>query len=196
VEARFDQLLREVGAIKAGHFLLASGKHSDLYIEKFDLLRRPRDVEILLKELAGRFKNESIDVVVGPTTGGILLAFELARQLGTMAAYAERKLDGQPGREFRRGTLFKSAQRVLVIDDVLTTGGSIRETLEALKLEPVTIMAIAVLVDRSGGSVDFEEIPLVTLLTIEAETWSPEECPLCRSAIPLQRPGTTNRPGE
>src|SRR5215211_3868679 len=147
--------LRRVGALQEGHFLLASGRHSDRYIEKFDLLRQPRAVEAVCRGFADRFRSEKIDVVVGPSTGGIILAFEVGRQLGSFAAYAERRSDGSAGREFRRGTSFKPNQRVLVVDDVLTTGGSVRETLSTLENEPVEIVAISVLVDRSGGSVTF-----------------------------------------
>src|SRR4051794_34468617 len=119
---------REVGALKEGHFLLASGRHSNRYVEKFDLLRDPRATELVCRGFAERFTPESIDVVAGPTTGGIILAFEVGRQLGIPAAYAERNSDGSNGREFRRGTTFKPGSRVLLVDDILTTGGSVRET--------------------------------------------------------------------
>ncbi len=183
--------LRRVGALKEGHFLLASGRHSNQYIEKFDLLRQPRETEAVCRYIADQFRGQDIDVVAGPTTGGILLAFEVARQLGVTAAYAERKAEGVPGREFRRGTRFTPGQRVLVVDDILTTGGSVRETLAALSREPVEIVAISVLVDRSGGRVKFGEIPLVPLVTMDIESWEPELCRLCSAGIPLVKPGTT-----
>lgn len=193
-ENEFDllQVLREAGALKSGHFLLSSGRHSDKYVEKFDLLRNPRATERACKAFADRFRSEAIDVVVGPTTGGVILAFEVGRQLGCMAAYAERKSDGSPGREIRRGTTFRPGQRVLLVDDILTTGGSVRETLAALKDQPIEIMAIAVLVDRSGGKVAFGETPLVALSTLDVKTWDPCDCDLCAKGIPLAKPGTTN----
>ena len=178
--------------MKDGHFLLSSGKHSDQYVEKFDLLRNPRATERACRVIADRFKNETIDVVVGPTTGGVILAFEVGRQLGCLAAYAERKSDGSIGREFRRGTTFTPGQRVLVVDDILTTGGSVRETLVALHDEPVEIVAISVLVDRSGGKVTFDDLPLVALSTLDVKTRDPEDCPLCAGGMPLVKPGTTH----
>jgi orotate phosphoribosyltransferase len=142
--------LTEVGALKTGHFLLASGKHSNRYIEKFDLLRNPVATSDVCRGFADQFRDAGIDVVAGPTTGGIILAFEVGRQLGVAAAYAERKSEGQSGREFRRSTTFAPGQRVLLVDDILTTGGSVRETLLALADHPVEVVAVAVLVDRSG----------------------------------------------
>jgi orotate phosphoribosyltransferase len=192
----FDLLnvLREAGALKEGHFLLSSGLHSDQYVEKFDLLRNPRATERACRAIADRFRQESIDVVIGPTTGGIILAFEAGRQLGCLAAYAERKSDGSIGREIRRGTTFAPGQRVLVVDDILTTGGSVRETLAALQKEPVEIVAISVLVDRSGGNVTFDDLPLIPLATLEVQTWNPEDCPMCAAGKPLVKPGTTQTP--
>jgi orotate phosphoribosyltransferase len=186
------RVLREAGAIKDGHFLLSSGRHSDQYVEKFDLLRNPRATEQACRAISDRFGQEKIDVVVGPTTGGVILAFEVGRQLDCMAAYAERKSDGSTGREIRRGTVFSAGQRVLVVDDILTTGGSVRETLLALRDEPVEIVAVSVLVDRSGGIITFGEVPLVPLATLNVKTWDSADCPLCASGIPLVKPGTTN----
>ena len=185
------QLLRSSGAIKRGHFLLASGKHSDQYVEKFDLLRDPRTTSRVLGGLADRLDAAEIDIVVGPTTGGILLAFELGRLLNRPTAYAERADDGSTRREFRRGTTFPPDAQVLVIDDILTTGGSIRETLDALAAHPVKVTGIAVLVDRSGGQVRFGDLPIYPIVSLAIETWQPEECPLCAQGVQLVKPGTT-----
>jgi orotate phosphoribosyltransferase len=186
-----EGLLREVCAVKEGHFLLASGRHSDRYVEKFDLLRNPGVTERCLGVLAEILRGERIDVVVGPTTGGILLAFELARQLGVPAAYAEPRSDGGLGREFRRGTRFAPDARVLVVDDILTTGKSLRETLAALQAHHVNVALIAVLVDRSGGGSAHLGYPLRALATMDIATWETAECPLCRQGIPLIKPGTS-----
>ena len=182
--------LRAVGALKEGHFLLASGRHSDRYVEKFDLLRRPVETARVCAGFAEGFRESRIDVVAGPTTGGVILAHEVGRQLGVAAAYAERRGDGESGREFRRGTTFAPGSRVLVVDDILTTGGSIRETLAALAAHPVEVVAVAVLVDRSGGTVEFG-VPLSALATLTVETWAEGECPLCASGVALVKPGTT-----
>jgi orotate phosphoribosyltransferase len=189
-EADVLEVMRQAGALKEGHFLLSSGRHSDRYVEKFDLLRQPVATERVCALIAARFRNERIDVVAGPTTGGIILAFEVGRQLGCAAAYAERRGEGTTEREFRRGTTFAAGTRVLVVDDILTTGGSVRETLAALAPHPVEVVAVALLVDRSGGRVALG-VPLVALATLDVASWDPDACPLCAAGRPLEKPGTT-----
>ena len=189
-------VLREVGALQEGHFLLSSGRHSDRYIEKFALLMCPRETEQVCRGFVERFRDAGVETVAGPTTGGILLAFEVARQLGVRAVYAERAEGGAGtgGREFRRGATFRPGERVLVVDDVLTTGGSVRDTLAALARHGVEVVGVGVLVDRSGGAVGFG-VPLVPLLTVDIATYDPADCPLCRDGLPLVKPGTAARPG-
>jgi orotate phosphoribosyltransferase len=184
------ETLRASGALKDGHFVLSSGRHSDQYIEKFDLLRQPGATSEVCRVIADRFRDEDVDVVVGPTTGGVILAFEVARQLGVAAAYAERSTNRDAGREFRRGTRFSPGARVLVVDDILTTGGSLRETLEALASHPVEVAAVAVLVDRSGGGAELG-VPYVAFATMDIGTWDVTDCPLCRRGEPVVKPGTT-----
>lgn len=186
-----ETFLIQAGALKTGHFLLASGLHSDRYIEKFDLLRNPAATAKLLERFAEQFRDQQIDLVAGPTTGGILLAFELARQLGIASVYAERVSEGGTERTFKRGTTFKPGSRVLVIDDILTTGGSVRETLAALSKQPVDVVAVLVLVDRSAGAVNFPGVPLKPLLSMKVDAWTAAECPLCASGVPLVKPGST-----
>ena len=186
-------LLEESGAIKKGHFLLSSGKHSDRYIEKFHLLRNPGITSRVCEALVQRFRDLNPDVVAGPTTGGILLAFEVARQMELAAAYAERAAEGSLAREFRRSTHFPSGSRVAVVDDILTTGGSIRESIRALEALDVEIVAIGVLVDRSGGAVTFGSYPLYPLLSVNVDVWPAETCPLCLAGIPIAKPGTTTK---
>jgi len=192
--AEFIELLRQVGALLEGHFLLASGRHSDHYVEKFALLRWPRRVEQVCRDLLEGLPWPGIDAVAGPTTGGILLAYECARQLGVWAAYAERESEGSSRRVFRRGTQFPPGTRVLVVDDILTTGGSVRETLRALAEHPVEVVGAAVLVDRSTEPLDLG-VPLVALVRLEIPSWSPGACPLCANGLPLVKPGTTGAPG-
>ncbi len=184
------ETLRATGALKEGHFVLSSGRHSDQYIEKFDLLRQPRAASEVCRVISDHFQDQRIDVVVGPTTGGVILAFEVARQLGVAAAYAERATDNEPTREFRRGTTFSPKSRVLVVDDILTTGGSLRETLDALAAHLVEVAGVAVLVDRSGGTIELGT-PYVALATMNIMTWDAEECPLCGRGEPVIKPGTT-----
>jgi len=188
------EILRASGALKEGHFVLSSGRHSDQYIEKFDLLRQARATSEVCRLIADRFRDQKIDVVVGPTTGGVILAFEVARQLAVAAAYAERSTDTEAGREFRRGTIFSAGARVLVVDDILTTGGSLRETLDALADHSVEVVGVAVLVDRSGGQVELG-VPCVALATMAIETWDAADCPLCGRGEPVVKPGTTPAAG-
>jgi orotate phosphoribosyltransferase len=194
VNVAFDagilETLRASGAVKQGHFLLSSGRHSDQYVEKFDLLRQPDATSRACALIAERVSGQAIDVVVGPTTGGVILAFEVARQLGVNAAYAERSGGNGTGREFRRGTTFAKGARVLVVDDILTTGGSVRETLAALDAHDVEVIGIALLVDRSGGAADVG-VPGFSLVSLDIVSWDPEQCPLCQRGVPLVKPGTT-----
>lgn len=183
--------LTEIGALKRGHFLLASGRHSDVYLEKFDLLRNPRATERICAGFVEAFANLEADLVAGPTTGGILLAFETARQMGLAAAYAERASEGSDERVFKRGTTFEDGARVVVVDDILTTGGSVRETLAALAKQPVEVVGIGVLVDRSGGEVTFGEVPMHALARQKVDSWEASTCPLCRDGEPLVKPGST-----
>lgn len=192
----FLATLRDVGALKAGHFLLSSGRHSDQYVEKFDLLRNPVATQGACSTLIDQLGPlADVELVVGPTTGGILLAFELARQLKLPAAYAERASEESSSRVFKRGTIIDAGTRVLVVDDILTTGGSVRATLDALEAHAADVRAIAMLVDRSAGGVDFG-IPLVSLATLLIDSWEADACPMCASGIPLVKPGTTPLPGD
>ena len=187
--------LADIGAIRTGHFLYASGKHGDTYVEKFNLLRDPAATSTACEFFADQFRDKEIDVVVGPTTGGILLAFETARQMSVASAYAERASDGGSGREIRRGTIFAPGTRVVVVDDILTTGGSVRETLAALEAHPVEVVAVGVLVDRSNGATTFGDIPLVAIASRRFDAWDAQDCPLCAQGVPLEKPGTTTTPG-
>lgn len=190
----FLDMLREVGALKAGHFLLASGRHSDQYVEKFDLLRIPRATERACSELIDRLGPlADVDLVAGPTTGGILLAFEIARQLDLPAAYAERAEDGSSERAFKRGTVIEPGTRVLLVDDILTTGGSVRATLSALARHGADVRAIGMLVDRTNGQIEFG-VPLVSLASLTIDSWEAAECPLCASGEPVVKPGSTALP--
>lgn len=187
------RLFAESGALLEGHFLLASGRHSAQYMEKFHLLRQPVIASRLCGLFADAVREHRVDVVVGPTTGGILLAFDVARQLGVAAAYAERASEGGSAREIRRGTTFAPGSRVFVVDDILTRGGSVRETLAALAPHRVEVIGVGVIVDRSGGTVDVG-VPIHALATVDIEIWTPEDCPLCAAGVPLVKPGSTALP--
>jgi orotate phosphoribosyltransferase len=179
------QIFRDAGAILEGHFLLTSGLHSPVYWEKFRVLQYPQHTEKLCRLIAQHFKKDKVQVVAGPTTGGVILAFEVARQLGVKSIFAEK--DGE-GRSFRRGLIINPGERVLIVDDVLTTGGSIVEVIEAVKKLKGDIIGIGVLVDRSEQAKDFG-VPLFSCLRSQTVTYRPGDCPLCAAGIPLVRLG-------
>jgi orotate phosphoribosyltransferase len=188
-EPELLELFQQLGVVSNGHFVLSSGRHSDEYWEKFRLLEWPRVTEQLCREIAGRHKQNAISAVVGPTTGGALLAQEVARQLDTRCLLAEPALNG--GRELRRGFGLHPAELVLIVDDVLTTGLSLRETLSAIQLLQPAIVGIEVLIDRSGGEAIAQfDVPCHSLLTVSARTYRPDECPMCAEGIPTVKPGT------
>jgi orotate phosphoribosyltransferase len=182
-----EQLFEKSGAVLKGHFLLTSGLHSPVYWEKFQVLQHPQYTQELCRLMAERFRSENIQVVAGPTTGGIILAFEVARQLGVRGIFAE-KTEGGSGRAFRRGFTISPGARVLLVDDILTTGGSIREVLAAIRSLQGNLVGIAVLVDRSDNPLDFG-VPLFSCLRSAAITYRPDQCPLCAAGLPLVKRG-------
>ncbi len=177
----------EAQALRQGHFLLSSGRHSSEYWEKFWVLQWPQHVEALCGEIARRYRDDRIETVLGPTTGGILLAFEVARQLGVRALYAEKE-EGQ--RLLRRGLQLPTGTRTLIVDDILTSGGAVRECLDLARNHEAHIVGAAALVDRSGGTVDLG-YRLESLLTVSPETFEADACPLCKAGMPLLKPGTS-----
>jgi len=174
-------IFRQTGAILEGHFLLTSGRHSGTYLEKFRILEYPEQTQRLCCLIAERFRDSGVQLVAGPTTGGIILSFELARQLGVRGIFAE-KVDG--GRRFLRGFRIKPGERTLVVDDILTTGGSIRDVLDALREAGGEPIGVAVLADRTAGGTDFG-VPFFACMALEVESYEPSQCPLCREGLPL-----------
>jgi orotate phosphoribosyltransferase len=187
-----ERVFRESGALREGHFILASGRHSSLYLEKFQVLQHPADTERLCGAIAAWARPLGVESVAGPTTGGIILAHEVARQLGVRAIYAERR-DGAPGREFRRGFALAPGERVLVVDDIMTTGGSVQETIDAVRSAGGAVAGAAVLVDRSSGATRLD-VPVHSLWRLEIPSFAPAECPLCAKGMPATHPGTTPAP--
>ena len=163
-----------------------SGRHSPVYWEKFRILQNPGYVTRLCNMIADHFRNQHVDLVAGPTTGGIILAFEVARQLGIRAVYAERAESG--GRAFRRNQIISPGERALVVDDVLTAGGSIRDVIAAVTTLGGNVIGVGVLVERSEKSADFG-VPLFSCLRTVAETYLPEDCPQCAAQVPLEKHG-------
>ena len=191
-EEHVENLLRESGALMEGHFLLTSGRHSQFYVEKFRLLEQPRATSELCGEIARRFANDNIECVVGPVTGGIILAFEVARHLGCRAVYAERG-EGGKGFVFRRGFQLKAGERVLVVEDIVTTGGSVLQVVELARGSGGEVVGVGLLVDRSGGKADFGTSRVEPLLRMNIETFAPGEEPseLTEKFGPAIKPGSS-----
>ncbi|MDY5329806.1 MAG: orotate phosphoribosyltransferase [Anaerovibrio sp.] len=191
-EKEVEDLLIETSAIMEGHFLLTSGLHSPRYVEKFNVLQKPVYTEKLCRAMAEKFKDANIETVVGPVTGGILLAHETGKALGTRAIFTERE-NGKM--TFRRGFTLHEGERVLIVEDIVTTGGSIREVIDVVKEHGGIPVAVSMLVDRSGGKATFGDVPSTALLHMDVQTYKPEECPLCKAGIPMTKRGRTGKPG-
>ena len=180
-----EEIFKKSGAKLEGHFLLTSGLHSPVYWEKFKVLQFPNYTEQLCGMIADHFREQKIQLVAGPTTGGIILAFEVARQLGVRGIFAEKE---GAQRVFRRGLTINPGDRVLIVDDVLTTGGSVTEVMKAVnKLGGVTI-GVGVLVDRTEQKKQLG-VPLFSCLRASTLAYTPAECPLCAAGIPVVKPG-------
>ncbi len=180
------QLFKESNALLAGHFKLSSGRHSDVYYEKFTLLKQPGICTLVCLLLAENLAEPGAVTVVGPTTGGIIIAYEVARYLGLESIYAEA---GENGRVFKRGFSLEKGQKVLIVDDVLTTGRSVFEVIALVNSYGAEIVGIGELLDRSNGTVKFD-YPYKPLAVVAADSWEPGDCPLCAEGMPITQRGS------
>ena len=178
---------RKTGAILKGHFKLTSGRHSDTYMQSAKLFIDTKQSEIVCKALAEKLADEKIDLVVSPAIGGILMGYEVARQLGVPNIFAERE-NGEM--TLRRGFAIEKGTKVVVVEDVVTTGGSVKEVVRLVQSMGAEVVAVASLVDRSNGNVDFG-VKYVNLICMEVVSYEPDECPLCKEGkIDLIKPGS------
>jgi orotate phosphoribosyltransferase len=185
-----ERLLGDSGAILHGHFLLASGRHSDVYFEKFRVLERPDVLSALCHEIAEEFAGAGIDFVAGPTTGGIIIAFEVGRQMGKPSIYVESE---NGIRTLRRNRVLEPGVKVLVVDDVLTTGKSLYETRDAIERAGGEVIAYAVLIDRSAPEQTWDR-RLFASYKVAANSYAPDEVPAWLADQPLVKPGTSAKP--
>lgn len=181
-------VLERTGAVRRGHFRLTSGLHTDLFLLCAQLTQFPHELAPLAAAMAAPYHNAGVEVVAGPAVGGIILAYEVARQLHARAIFAEKGEMG--GMVLRRGFTVRRGERTLVVEDALTTGGSARAVVAALRAAGADVVAAAVLVDRSGGAVEIGA-PLHALLSMRIQSWTPDACPLCRAGVPLVAPKDT-----
>lgn len=192
--ASIEQIFESAGALRSGHFLLKSGRHSDRYLEKFAVLQYPTLAVEIGRRLAESLAPRDPTLVVGPTTGGVLLAFDTARQLEHSLGHQVRGVFAEPmergRRALRRGWPVSSDDRIVLVDDILTTGASLFETVSAVRAAGGEPLAAAVIVDRSSEPVDLA-CPIAALGRIEIASWTAEGCPLCASGMPLVKPGSS-----
>jgi len=187
-----DQVLSiftDTGALLEGHFLLTSGLHSNQYFQCAKVLQYPDHCESVCRVIADHFRTHRVDVVVAPAMGGIVVAQEVGRQLGVRTIFAERK---EGAMQIRRGFAIAAGERVLVCEDVVTTGGSVQEVINLVLERRGVLAGVACIVDRSGGTVRFDRAPeaLVSVLRMNAVTYKPDACPLCAQGIPVVKPGS------
>jgi len=184
------KIFKDANALLEGHFLLSSGLHSQKYLQCAQVLSYPNYAKKLCGRLASKFKNKKIDVVVGPAYGGIIVAYELAHALGAKALFTERK---DSIMQLRRGFKIEKAQRVLVAEDVVTTGKSVKEVLKLLKRYRPKIVSVVSLIDRSGTMRPFGNVAFTSLAKINIATYKKKSCPLCKKRIPLVKPGSRKK---
>ncbi len=180
------ELLKEAGSLWEGHFLLTSGKHSARYLQCAKVFQNTKYSEMFCKELAEQFKNDNIDLVIGPALGAIQMAYEVSRHLEVPNFFAERENGVMT---LRRGFAVSEGQRVLVVEDVVTTGGSVREVMKLVEAAGGIVAGVGAIADRTGGKIDFG-VPFKSVLSIEIESFQPDECPLCKQGIPVVKPGS------
>jgi orotate phosphoribosyltransferase len=182
-----DKMLVQTNAMQKGHFLLSSGLHSEKYLQCALLLSYPKYAAALCRQLAISFRKHDVDIVVGPAYGGIIISYELAKALNAQAVFTERK-DGLM--QLRRGFTLSKGQRVLVAEDVVTTGRSVKEAISAIKPYKANVIGVASLIDRSNKQNLFGRIRFISIKKVAIKTYAPARCPLCKQNIPLVKPGS------
>jgi orotate phosphoribosyltransferase len=181
------ELYRRTGAYLEGHFRLSSGLHSPGYMQSALVLQRPADAELLGRGIAAQAKSVGPTVVLSPALGGLIIGHEVARALGVRAIFAERA--GGSALTLRRGFTLAPGDRVLVVEDVFTTGKSTRETMDVAREAGASVVAAAAIVDRSGGEIDFG-VPSYALVSLSVPTYEADRCPLCAQGVPVIKPGS------
>lgn len=182
------EVFKQTEGVLKGHFLLTSGRHSDTYMQCAKLFVDPQKSEMLCRELAEILKEFKADAVVSPAVGGIIMGYEVARQLKVKNYFAER-VDGKM--TLRRGFALEKGSRVIVVEDVVTTGGSVKEVIKLAQDAGCEVVAAASIVDRSNGKVDFS-VPFRALLSMEVVSYEADECPICKQGVPIYKPGSRN----
>ena len=184
--AEMERIFKETGLMLEGHFLLTSGRHSNRYMQCAKLFQYPVYSEMICKDLAKRFEGQQIDLVVGPAVGGIIMSYEMARQINVPNIFAERENGNMT---LRRGFTIPKGAKVLVVEDVVTTGGSVSEVMDIVANSEAEVVGVCVVVDRSGGKIDFG-VPFFAAYETEIQSYEPSQCPLCEQGLELVKPGS------
>ncbi len=186
-QERVMEILKEAGVLLEGHFRLTSGKHSNQYLQCAKIFRNTKYSEELCSALAEEFQGQGIEVVIGPALGAVQMTYEVSRWLKCENFFAERENGVMT---LRRGFAFRPGQKVLVVEDVVTTGGSVREVMNIVREQGGEIVGVGAIVDRTGGKVDFG-VPFHAVISLDVESWEPEDCPLCKAGAPAPiKPGS------
>ena len=180
------EIFEKSGALLKGHFKLSSGLHSGKYLQCALVLQYPAVAEGLSKAIAGNFSTQKIDIVIGPALGGVTLAYEVARAIGVRGLFTERQAGAMV---LRRGFSISKGEKVLVVEDVVTTGGSTKEVIDLVKFFGADVVGVSSVIDRSGCDIDFGA-PFKPLARIKVETFEEDRCPLCKEHIPITKPGS------
>ena len=180
------------GALLEGHFKLSSGRHSSRCMQCALYLAEPARAEAAGRQLAARLESAAAQVVVAPALGGVIIGHVVARALVDVPFFFTERADGEM--VLRRGFAIEPGSRVLVVEDVVTTGGSTREVMDVVSRQGGVVVGVAAIVNRSGQEDPFAPLPFTALLTVEVPSWPPEACPLCASGVPIAKPGSSGQP--
>ena len=177
-QERVLEILKEAGVLLEGHFRLTSGRHSNKYLQCAKIFRNTKYSEELCGALAEQYQNDGVEVVIGPAMGAVQMAYEVSRPLKCENYFTERDEEGKMA--LRRGFVVNPGMKVLIVEDVVTTGGSVREVIDLVKAAGGIVVGVGSIVDRTGGKIDFG-VPFKSVISMEVESWEPQDCPLCKA---------------
>ena len=184
---RVLEILKKAGVLLEGHFLLTSGRHSGEYLQCARIFQDASYSEELCRALADKFRSEKIDLVIGPAIGAILISYETGRQLSVKNIFAERDSEGKM--TLRSSFEIKKGERVLVVEDVVTTGGSVREVIDVVEKAGGVVAGVGSIIDRTNGKINFN-VPYKAVLSIDVRSYEAEDCPFCKQGLPIVKPGS------
>lgn len=185
-DERAIEILKEAGVLQEGHFRLTSGRHSAKYLQCAKIFQYTKYSEELCASLAEKYASSGAEVVIGPAIGAIQMAYEVSRALGVKNIFAERENGVMT---LRRGFTIEPGQKVLVVEDVVTTGGSVREVIDIVKEKGGEVVGVGCIVDRTGGKIDFS-VPFKAVVSMEVSSYEEADCPLCKAGLPIVKPGS------